>query len=56
MGSFRGLQPFSGAAGEVRFSPGLLQADLDGDRASDWQINLLGVRELRAEWLLAASP
>ena len=54
MGSFRGLQPFSGAAGEVRFSPGLLEADLNGDGQANWQLNLPGVSELRPQWVIAA--
>lgn len=56
MGSFLGLQPFSGAAGEVRFSPGLLEADRDGDAQADWQVNLPGVSGLRPQWLIAAGP
>jgi len=53
---YRGLQPFSGAAGEVRFSPGLLEADQNGDGVADRQIRLPGVSEMRPEWLIAAGP
>lgn len=56
MTSYRGLQPFSGSAGELRFSPGLLQADLNGDGLADRQIHLPGVRELQPEWLVGAAP
>lgn len=56
LASYRGLQPFSGVAGEVRFSPGLLEADQNGDGVADRQIRLPGVSELLPEWLIAARP
>ncbi len=43
---FIGDDAFSGAAGELRFSPStsatLVQADVDGDRAADFEIELAG--------------
>jgi hypothetical protein len=56
LSSYRGLLPFSGVAGELRFSPGLLEADQNGDGVADRQIRLPGVSELRPEWLIAAGP
>ncbi len=56
MTSYQGQQPFSSSAGEVRFSPGLIQADLNGDGQVDREINLPGVIELRPQWLIAADP
>ena len=42
---------FSGAKGEVRFANGLMQCDLDGDKASDINARLLGITSFEANWL-----
>lgn len=51
--SWLGTQPFSGAPGQLRFlrtaSAGLiLQADLNGDRSSDFEISLLNLGSLNS--------
>lgn len=56
LSSYRGLLPFSGVAGELRFSSELLEADQNGDGVADRQIRLPGVSELRPEWLIPAGP
>jgi hypothetical protein len=50
--TYRGLQPFSGVAGELRFNAGGLEADQNGDGVADRQVLMPGVIELRQEWLL----
>lgn len=50
--TYRGLQPFSGVAGELRFNAGVLEADQNGDGVADRQVLMPGVIELRPEWLL----
>jgi hypothetical protein len=52
--TYRGLLPFSGVAGELRFNAGVLEADQNGDGMADRQILLPGVSKLRPEWLIAA--
>lgn len=42
---------FSGVKGEVRFANGLMQCDLDGDKASDINARLLGINSFDASWL-----
>lgn len=47
-----GAATFAGAAGELRFTPGLLEADLDGDAGADFAIRLPDLEELPVGWLL----
>lgn len=49
---FIGTGRFSGVAGEVRFQPGSLQLDANGDAAADLELLLPGVKRLGAEALL----
>ena len=46
--AFLGGAAFSGDAGELRFAGGVLAGDVDGDRAADFEIALLGVGRLGA--------
>lgn len=41
--SFIGKSAFTGKAGEVNFRHGVLSADVDGDKAADFQVRLIGV-------------
>lgn len=41
-----GSKSFSGAAGELRFKSGVLQADVDGDKVADLTVKLTGVTSL----------
>ena len=41
-------QAFTGASGELRFSNGLLEADINGDREADFAIALTGINRLYA--------
>ena len=50
--SFIGGKKFSGAAGDVRFSKGVLGLDLDGDGSSDFSIALPGTKALKGSNLL----
>jgi Ca2+-binding RTX toxin-like protein len=50
--SFIGTSSFSGVAGQLRFQSGVLYADLNGDRASDFEIRLTGVTTLSASDLI----
>tara|TARA_B100000683_G_scaffold2156_1_gene2341 strand:- start:162 stop:1070 length:909 start_codon:yes stop_codon:yes gene_type:complete len=50
--SFIGGKKFSGAAGDVRFSKGVLGLDLDGDRSADFSIALPGTKALKGSNLL----
>jgi serralysin len=46
--SFIGIAAFTGVAGQLRFQDGILYADLNGDRASDFEIRLTGITSLLA--------
>ena len=50
--SFIGGKKFSGAAGDVRFSKGVLGLDLDGDGSEDFSIALPGTKALKGSNLL----
>lgn len=50
--TYIGSQAFSGTAGELRFSGGLLRADVNGDRIADLTVQLEGVSTLRASSLV----
>lgn len=50
--SFIGGKKFSGAAGDVRFSKGVLGLDLDGDGSEDFSIALPGTKGLKGSNLL----
>lgn len=49
---FIGDQPFSGRAGDVRFSGERLRVDLDGDQSADLAIVLPGVESMKASNLM----
>lgn len=49
--SYVGSGVFTGKTGEVRFSNGLLQCDLNGDRFSDINVQLLGIKTFDQAWL-----
>jgi len=49
--SYIGAANFSGKQGEVRFSSGMLQTDLDGDGSSDINARLLGITSFDQSWL-----
>lgn len=49
--SYIGAANFSGKQGEVRFSSGMLQTDLDGDGSSDINARLLGITSFDQNWL-----
>ena len=49
---FIGTERFSGVAGEVRFQPGSLQLDANGDASPELELLLPGVKSLGAEALL----
>ena len=49
---FVGGAAYSGRAGEVRFSPGALEIDLNGDSVTDMAINLPGVTSFFAANLI----
>ena len=44
--SFIGSRNFSGTAGELRFSNGVLTGDVNGDRTADFQVALTGITAL----------
>jgi Ca2+-binding RTX toxin-like protein len=44
--SFVGREPFSGAAGELRFARGLLQGDVDGDARADLEVRIDNIARL----------
>lgn len=46
--SFIGSNDFSGSAGQLRFSGGVLSADVNGDRAADFEIGVAGTSNLTA--------
>jgi serralysin len=46
--AFIGTAAFFGVAGQLRFADGLLSADLNGDRASDFEIRVTGISTLQA--------
>jgi Ca2+-binding RTX toxin-like protein len=46
--SFLGSSAFTGHAGQLRFASGVLYADVNGDRAADFEIALMGVTSLKA--------
>ena len=46
---FIGSRAFSGTAGELRFSSGIILGDVDGDGASDFQIRMSGVTSMRTD-------
>jgi Ca2+-binding RTX toxin-like protein len=46
--AFLGAGAFTGVAGQLRFAGGQLLGDLDGDRAADFAITLVGVVTLDA--------
>ena len=51
--NFIGASTFHDVAGELRFSNGLLQGDIDGDGAADFQVYLSGVNFLvRGDFIL----
>jgi hypothetical protein len=49
--SFIGANTFNGSKGEVRFSNGLLQVDLDGNRISDINVQMPGISRFDQSWL-----
>ena len=53
-GAYRVLDSavFSGHAGDLLFTAGLLQADLDGDRKADLAVRLPGVDHFQQDWLM----
>ena len=46
---FIGQNSFSGAAGELRFSSGVLSGDVNGDRVSDFDIQVADVQKLMTD-------
>jgi len=44
--SFIGSKAFTGSAGQLKFSAGILAADVNGDRVADFQVNVSGVSAL----------
>jgi Ca2+-binding RTX toxin-like protein len=50
--TFVGNAAFSGDAGELRFSRGRLQADLDGDAKVDFEVRVVGVQTLTIDSLV----
>jgi Ca2+-binding RTX toxin-like protein len=49
--TYIGQEQFSGAAAELRFSDGLLQGDVNGDRTSDLNIQMLNVNNFNPSWI-----
>ncbi|MCX5949416.1 MAG: SGNH/GDSL hydrolase family protein [Cyanobacteria bacterium] len=49
--TYIGRAQFSGAAAELRFSNGLLQGDVNGDRTSDLNIQMLNVNNFNPSWI-----
>ena len=49
--TYIGQEQFSGAAAELRFSNGLLQGDVNGDRTSDLNIQMLNVNNFNPSWI-----
>ena len=49
--SYIAADSFGGSAGELRFSGGLLQGDLNGDGAADLQIRLAGLTVFSPDWI-----
>ncbi|MEE1609759.1 M10 family metallopeptidase C-terminal domain-containing protein [Microvirga sp. CF3016] len=45
--SFIGSTAFTGKAGQLNFSGGILSGDVNGDKAADFQIGLLGVASMK---------
>lgn len=50
--TFIGAAPFSGQAAELRYSAGLLQGDVNGDRQPELEMELWGNPKLQATYLL----
>jgi Ca2+-binding RTX toxin-like protein len=50
--SFIGSKQFTGKAGEVRFSGGILEVDTNWDKKSDMQIVLSGVKDFQSSSLI----
>jgi serralysin len=46
--SFIGTKAFSGQAGQLKFTSGVLSGDINGDKVADLQINVSGVSSLAA--------
>ncbi|WP_134499746.1 M10 family metallopeptidase [Microvirga pakistanensis] len=46
--SFIGGKAFTGSAGQLKFSAGVLSADVNGDRTADFQVNVSGLSVLAA--------
>src|SRR6185436_385469 len=44
--NFIGGNTFSGAAGDLRFSGGMLSGDLNGDKAADFEVQLTNVHKV----------
>lgn len=51
--AFIGAGPFVAGRAAVRFSGGLLEADLNGDASADLTVTLLGVGSFEPAWLLS---
>lgn len=51
-GEFIAARAFTGTAGEVRYSDGILEGDIDGDGADDFQIGLTGRPAISADDIL----
>ena len=49
---FIGADPFSGAAGDVRFKNNTLSVDIDGDQSADFAVELPGVKSLKGSNLI----
>ncbi|PVE22118.1 hypothetical protein DC522_22665 [Microvirga sp. KLBC 81] len=47
--SFIGSKAFSGQAGQLKFSSGVLSGDLNGDRVADFQIKVSGISALASD-------
>lgn len=50
--TYIGKDSFSGTAGELRFSSGVLKADVDGDGEVDFEVRLMDVSSLSASDIL----
>ena len=49
---FIGADPFTGAAGDVRFKNNTLSVDIDGDQSADFAVELPGVKSLKGSNLI----
>jgi phospholipase/lecithinase/hemolysin len=49
--SYIGVEAFDGVGLQLRFSNGMIEADLDGDSESDFRIALLGANSFDADWI-----